>query len=379
MLASVVVVVGKLVVEEGMFYALSFSWLNFELVMADRVVLFWKSITLLASIIQNTETYGVSCRNYLVAIFQPYADNPIKVTSEQEVPILSSRHLSPIAFKGSFSCHNDQILMPTFSVCPSGFRLNGLLSTLNVEQPHPSRGKQIINCILKDVYILLCFTNWFWFGALLCCVDLDSSLDQIPTTSFVCVSVISTMTENNDPVAARKRRKEIMQSLRADKKEEAAAAAASEAEALPPKKRKVNKKQAAAAAAEPAPPPPPEAPPAEVDDPAEDADEEGEDNPNNMETATDDPSSDDGKMGADGKKKTQIRYDPEVPMNKDQLAAWRREARRVRNRESAAASRQRIRDRITELEVEVDEWKDKHAAALDRLAQLERLANGEDV
>lgn len=66
-------------------------------------------------------------------------------------------------------------------------------------------------------------------------------------------------------------------------------------------------------------------------------------------------------------------------MNKDQLAAWRREARRVRNRESAAASRQRIRDRITELEVEVDEWKDKHAAALDRLAQLERLANGEDV
>ncbi|VEU35512.1 unnamed protein product [Pseudo-nitzschia multistriata] len=77
-------------------------------------------------------------------------------------------------------------------------------------------------------------------------------------------------------------------------------------------------------------------------------------------------------------KKTQIRYDPDVPMNKDQLAAWRREARRVRNRESAAASRQRIRNRISELEEEVGEWKSKYSIALQRLEALEQhiAANG---
>ena len=85
-----------------------------------------------------------------------------------------------------------------------------------------------------------------------------------------------------------------------------------------------------------------------------------------------------GSMQPNGKrrknKKTQIRYDPDVPMSKEQLAAWRREARRVRNRESAAASRQRIRSRINELETEVDEYKLKYHAALDRLKELEELA-----
>jgi len=71
-------------------------------------------------------------------------------------------------------------------------------------------------------------------------------------------------------------------------------------------------------------------------------------------------------------KKSQIRYDPEVPMSKDQLAAWRREARRVRNRESAAASRQRIRSRITELEEEVGDWKAKYNHAIQRLDALEK-------
>jgi len=71
-------------------------------------------------------------------------------------------------------------------------------------------------------------------------------------------------------------------------------------------------------------------------------------------------------------KKSQIRYDPEVPMSKDQLAAWRREARRVRNRESAAASRQRIRSRITELEEEVGDWKTKYNHAIQRLDALEK-------
>ena len=61
-------------------------------------------------------------------------------------------------------------------------------------------------------------------------------------------------------------------------------------------------------------------------------------------------------------------------MDKEQLAAWRREARRVRNRESAAASRQRIRDRISELETEVGQWKTKYAQAMERLQELEQLA-----
>lgn len=71
-------------------------------------------------------------------------------------------------------------------------------------------------------------------------------------------------------------------------------------------------------------------------------------------------------------KKTQIRYDPSTPMEKEQLAAWRREARRVRNRESAAASRQRIRGRITELEDEINDWKQKYQDALLQLAQFQQ-------
>jgi hypothetical protein len=46
-------------------------------------------------------------------------------------------------------------------------------------------------------------------------------------------------------------------------------------------------------------------------------------------------------------------------MTKDEASAWRREQRRLRNRESAAASRQKTRERITELEVELNEWKSK--------------------
>lgn len=87
----------------------------------------------------------------------------------------------------------------------------------------------------------------------------------------------------------------------------------------------------------------------------------------------DDASQSDGSKAKNGcrSKKTQIRYDPSVPMDKEQLAAWRREARRVRNRESAAASRQRIRGRISELEVEVNDWKTKYETAVGRLQQME--------
>ena len=78
------------------------------------------------------------------------------------------------------------------------------------------------------------------------------------------------------------------------------------------------------------------------------------------------------------RKKAQIRYDPEVPMDKEQLAAWRREARRVRNRESAAASRQRIRNRINELEDEVGQWKSKYSQAMERLAALQQSIKTEE-
>ena len=138
----------------------------------------------------------------------------------------------------------------------------------------------------------------------------------------------------NDPAEARKRRKEIIQSQRADgdnavesfpvsgSSSESILTDGNSAEKKPPKKRKVDPK-------------------------------------NKLENG-------------ETKKKTQIRYDPDVPMNKEQLAAWRREARRVRNRESAAASRQRIRNRISELEDEVGEWKTKYAQAIQRLTALQQ-------
>lgn len=70
-------------------------------------------------------------------------------------------------------------------------------------------------------------------------------------------------------------------------------------------------------------------------------------------------------------KKPQMKYDPDVPMTKEEAAVWRREQRRKRNRESAAASRQRQRDRICELEVELDGWKDKFDSIMARIKQLE--------
>ena len=69
--------------------------------------------------------------------------------------------------------------------------------------------------------------------------------------------------------------------------------------------------------------------------------------------------------------KVHARYDPGVPMTKEELVAWRKEARRVRNRESAAASRTRTRERIEELEREVEAIKSKYSAALQRIVELE--------
>lgn len=72
--------------------------------------------------------------------------------------------------------------------------------------------------------------------------------------------------------------------------------------------------------------------------------------------------------------KKQARYDPGVPMTKEELVAWRKEARRVRNRESAAESRMRTRNRIDELESEMDVLKRKYSAALQRIVELEAAA-----
>lgn len=75
-----------------------------------------------------------------------------------------------------------------------------------------------------------------------------------------------------------------------------------------------------------------------------------------------------------GAKRPQMKYDPSVPMTKEQTSAWRREQRRRRNRESAAACRRRQRDRIGELEAEVAGWREKVEGALKRLGEVD----GED-
>lgn len=74
------------------------------------------------------------------------------------------------------------------------------------------------------------------------------------------------------------------------------------------------------------------------------------------------------------KTKYQNHYEPDIPMTKEQAAEWRKEARRKRNRESAAASRNKVRNRIAELEQEVQDWKDKYSTLLKRIEFLEQKA-----
>ena len=65
-------------------------------------------------------------------------------------------------------------------------------------------------------------------------------------------------------------------------------------------------------------------------------------------------------------------YEPDIPMTKQEASEWRREARKQRNRESAAASRDKIRNRIQELEVEVQDWKMKYEGLMSRIQTLEQ-------
>lgn len=69
--------------------------------------------------------------------------------------------------------------------------------------------------------------------------------------------------------------------------------------------------------------------------------------------------------------KKHSRYDPGVEMTKEELKAWRKEARRVRNRESAAASRKKNREAIDILEAEVNAIQSKYDAALKYILSLE--------
>ena len=72
-----------------------------------------------------------------------------------------------------------------------------------------------------------------------------------------------------------------------------------------------------------------------------------------------------------GAKRPQMKYDPSVPMTKEQTSEWRRIERKKRNRESAAACRKRQRDRIADLEDEVSVWKTKFENALLSLKTIE--------
>jgi len=77
-------------------------------------------------------------------------------------------------------------------------------------------------------------------------------------------------------------------------------------------------------------------------------------------------------MSAEEKQsKYTLQYNPDKPMTKEQVSEWRRQQRKERNRASAAASRQKIRSRIFELEEVVDDLRSKYAAALARIRELE--------
>jgi hypothetical protein len=76
--------------------------------------------------------------------------------------------------------------------------------------------------------------------------------------------------------------------------------------------------------------------------------------------------------------KRQARYEPGVNMTRGELTAWRKEARRVRNRESAAASRARTREKIDELEDKLTALGSKYSAALKRIAELESASSSND-
>lgn len=174
------------------------------------------------------------------------------------------------------------------------------------------------------------------------------------------------MTENPSSLA-RKRRMEIIQLQRnADTpSSDSSGRLPAQDDTLPPKKRKVSEEDPSAKGPE-------KNVGTETKIKSEVETDKKQAPATNTEKAVDSKAPGKKKEVTTKKGKTQIQYDPGVPMSKEQLAAWRREARRVRNRESAAASRQKIRDRIDELEGEVEQWKAKFNEAMNMINRLEQ-------
>lgn len=73
------------------------------------------------------------------------------------------------------------------------------------------------------------------------------------------------------------------------------------------------------------------------------------------------------------KSKYQNHYAPVIKLTLEEEAEWRREARRKRNRDSAAASRQKTRSKIQDLEQEVQEWKSKYDALFQKMTAMEHM------
>lgn len=71
--------------------------------------------------------------------------------------------------------------------------------------------------------------------------------------------------------------------------------------------------------------------------------------------------------------KYQNHYEPSVQMTKEEEAKWRLEARKKRNRDSAAASRRKVHSKINELENEVKEWKLKYNTLYQKLNEMEKI------
>ena len=70
--------------------------------------------------------------------------------------------------------------------------------------------------------------------------------------------------------------------------------------------------------------------------------------------------------------RNQAQYIPDVQMTEKQLTQWRREMRRVRNREAAAASRKKVRDRIDDLENRASKWRSRYEDVINRIGEAER-------
>lgn len=78
------------------------------------------------------------------------------------------------------------------------------------------------------------------------------------------------------------------------------------------------------------------------------------------------------------KNKYANKYEPDLPMEPDGVSAWRRAARKKRNRESAERSRNKVRNRILELEDQVQDYKDRYQSVIARIQKTEELLRNKD-